>query len=287
MRKKANRFFSFILVLGIFLTAFSAFPQNCKAATEIIVDCDSIGGSVETDGTWNTSTTWPDYNGSNYRYNTSGNGSDKIRWRPNITEAGNYSVYYWLPYGDSSRATNTPFTVYYNGGSQTYYVNEQGAGGSWVLLGEHNFSTGTSGYVELTDNANGSYVIADSIKFVLTVEDIIIDSDSIGGSVETDGTWNTSTTLPDYNGSNYRYNTSGNGSDKIRWRPNITEAGNYSVYYWLPDGDSTRPTNASFTVYYNGGSQTYYVNEQGPGGFWMHLGVHDFSTGTSGYVWIR
>lgn len=114
---------------------------------------------------WGTSTTQPNYYDTNYDYRgTNGKIRNRI-WRPDIEIAGDYNVYYWLPDGTSNRATDAPFTVYYNGGSQTFYVNQQLPGGSWIKLGTFDFAIGTSGYVELTNNANNSYVIADAVKF--------------------------------------------------------------------------------------------------------------------------
>lgn len=246
-----------------------------KTADEsIIID----NTSAETTGTWTSSTSAAGYYGTDYAYNTSGTGTDKIRWRPSITETGRYNVYYRIPDGNFSRASNAPFTVYYNGGSQTVNVNEQGSGSAWKLLGTYNFSAGTSGYVELTDNADSTYVIADAIKFSKTNEIIVDNSD-----VEITGTWTSSTTQPNYYGTDYLYNLSESGAEKVRWRPDL-EAGNYSVYYRIPDGTSSRATNAPFTVYYSGGSQTINVNEQGLGGPWVLLGSYYFAAGTGGYV---
>ncbi|RTE08371.1 glycosyl hydrolase family 28-related protein [Paenibacillus whitsoniae] len=151
----------------LFVMMFGILPySNVAHASETVVD----NTSAELTGTWTTATANANYYGANYSYSNSGTGTDKIRWRPTITAVGDYSVYVRLPNGDTSRATNAPFTIYYNGGSQTYYINEQSIwGGQWVLLGTHNFAAGTSGYVELTDNANGTYVIADAIKFTQDV----------------------------------------------------------------------------------------------------------------------
>lgn len=248
-------------------------------AGEITVD----NTSAEFTGTWLSSIGLPNYYGSDYVYNASGTGTDKIRWRPSIVTEGDYDVYYRIPDGNISRASNAPFTVYYSGGSQLYPVNEQTApGGTWILLGTHHFTAGTSGYVELTDNANSTYVNADAIKFVLaTPSEIIIDNTS----AELTGTWLSSTGLPNYYGTNYVYNNSGTGTDKIRWTPTILAAGDYQVFYWIPDGNVARATNAPFTVYYDGGSQLYAVNEQAvPGGSWISLGTHQFAAGATGYV---
>ena len=116
-------------------------------------------------GTWSNSTLSSGYRGTNYSVSAAGTGADYVVWKPNLAEAGNYGVYYWQPAGTSAMATNTQFTVYYNGGSQTYTVNQQTAvGGQWILLGTHNFAAGTGGYVKMTDNAN-NWVVADGIKF--------------------------------------------------------------------------------------------------------------------------
>jgi hyaluronate lyase len=139
------------------------FSYTALPPSEIIID----NNAAEFTGTWISSTGLPNYYGSDYVYNKTGTGTDKIRWRPTIVTTGDYQVYYRIPDGNTGRATNAPFTVYYDGGSQLYTVNEQTVpGGSWISLGTHHFLAGTTGYVELTDNANGTYVNADAIKFV-------------------------------------------------------------------------------------------------------------------------
>ncbi|SDD65762.1 hyaluronate lyase [Paenibacillus sp. UNCCL117] len=244
---------------------------------EFIVD----NTAAELTGTWVSSTGLPNYYGSDYLYKHTGTGAGKAIWRPTLSSAGNYAVYYRLPDGNSGRATNAPFRIQYNGGSKLYTVNQQTVpGGSWILLGTHPFSAGTSGYVELTDNANGTYVIADAVKFVKQPE-IVIDNTE----AELTGTWVSSTGLPNYYGSDYLYKHTGTGAGKAIWRPSLSSAGSYSVYYRLPDGNSGRATNAPFRIHYNGGSQLYTVNQQTiPGGSWILLGTHPFSAGTTGYV---
>jgi hypothetical protein len=251
---------------------------NGGSPPNIIVD----NSNATFTGTWNTSTGLPDYYSTNYQYNVTGTGSDKVKWTPSIPTAGNYRVYYWLPDGNGDRPTNARYTVYYNGGSKTYFVNQQGSGGSWVYLGSHNFASGTSGYVELTDDANNNYVIADAIGLLYetpAATEIIIDNTSATYT----GVWNNSTGLPDYYNTNYEWNATGAGSDIAKWTPNIT-AGEYEVYYWLPDGNGDRPTNAPYKVVHSSGSNTYYINQQVAGGSWKLLGTHTFNAGTGGYV---
>jgi len=131
---------------------------------EVIVD----NLEAEFDGTWDSSTWADDYYGSNYQFNVTGTGADKVRWRPDLV-AGDYDVYIWLPDGAASRPDDAPFTVYHASGSTTYLVDEKGAGGAWVLLGTHTFNAGTNGYVELTDDASDTHVIADAVRFFPSV----------------------------------------------------------------------------------------------------------------------
>jgi hyaluronate lyase len=142
----------------IFKAAF-----NLNGPAEVIVD----NTSAQLTGVWTASSALPNYYGSDYLYNNSGTGADKVRWTPALAEAGRYTVYYRLPDGNAARATNAPFTVFHNGGSTQVRVNQQTVpGGSWLSLGSYEFQAGTSGYVELTDQANGNYVIADAVRFV-------------------------------------------------------------------------------------------------------------------------
>jgi len=117
-------------------------------------------------GTWTTSTYQPNYYGTNYAYSASSASGASATWTPNLPSAGQYSVYYYLPNGAGDRAVAAQFTISYQGGSQTYSVNEQAMGGTWILLGTQAFAAGTSGSVKLINQGNQGYVIADAIKFV-------------------------------------------------------------------------------------------------------------------------
>jgi chitodextrinase len=125
-------------------------------------------------GAWTVDTAASGFYGSNYTKAPAGDGSGSVKWIPTLSKDGYYSVYYWLPNGSNSRASDAPYTVFYDGGSKTYSVNEKARGGSWILLGIHKFKAGTSGYVQLTDQANGE-VTADAVKFLYN-EDLSLKS---------------------------------------------------------------------------------------------------------------
>ncbi|WP_261305105.1 fibronectin type III domain-containing protein [Paenibacillus andongensis] len=262
----------------------------------IIMDDSDAQGT----GKWTSSSFNPNYYSDGYVNATNGAGANKLTWKPYIPVSGNYDVYYWLPDGSSNRANAAPFTINYSGDYQVFYVDQTAPGGKWVLFGSFFFDEGTSGYVELNDNASG-YVIGDAIKFALpnstppvTPEippptppvtepvEIIIDNTSATAT----GTWNLGTSKPNKYGANYStISADGTGTHKVKWTPTISTEGDYEVYYWLPDGSSDRPSAAQFTVYYSGGSKLYTVDERVvPGGKWVLLGKHHLVPGTSGYV---
>jgi uncharacterized lipoprotein YddW (UPF0748 family) len=91
--------------------------------------------------------------------------SASATWTPYITTAGDYDVYIMYREG-TNRCDDVPFTVYYNGGSQTFYINQKTNGGIWNLLGNFNFAAGTGGYVKISNQASGGdVVVADAVKW--------------------------------------------------------------------------------------------------------------------------
>jgi len=103
--------------------------------------------------------------GGSVNYHAAGVGSCTATWRPDLPVGGNYRVHaWWTQY--SNRATNAKYTIYYDGDSEPIEVNQRVNGSQWNLLGTYPFVAGTSGYVVLSDDANG-YVIADAVWFEL------------------------------------------------------------------------------------------------------------------------
>ncbi|WP_433363628.1 DNRLRE domain-containing protein [Actinoplanes sp. CA-142083] len=133
-----------------------------------IVTVDDGDSNTAAVGTWTSSTNstlTPKAIGSDYRVNNDATTGHTYTWVPTITEAGNYlvEVHY---VGESDRASNAPYTVYYNGGSKAYTVDQTTptADGAWKTLGVLPFAAGTSGKVVLGDVASKA-VIADAVRF--------------------------------------------------------------------------------------------------------------------------
>ena len=214
---------------------------------------------------------------------------------------GTYYVYArWVESG----ATNARYTINYVGGSDVVYQNQVLQGGQWVLLGTYNFADGANGSVVLDNQFADGTVVADAIGWD---SDGIFDTDPeiIVDNTEAIfiGFWplSTYTAFPteNYFGDDYQYHPQ--MMDKVpglnfayrvpqrppwatvTWRSDIPEAGTYGVYAWWR-ALSSNVTNAKYTIYYNGGSESVEVNQQINGGQWNLLGTYSFTVGTSGYV---
>ncbi|MDQ6630221.1 MAG: hypothetical protein M3Y82_00505 [Verrucomicrobiota bacterium] len=233
-------------------------------------------------GSWSTGTMAVDKFGSDYRYKSAGGGLGYLQYTPTIASAGNYQIYEWHSIG-GNRTADAPYSITYNGGLANLVVNQQIEGGKWNWLGTFNLLNGTAGNVKITDGFTiGTIVIADAIKFLPVPADIIIDNPSASLM----GTWSLGTGAVDKYGADYRYKGPGSGSASVQFVPNITTAGNYQVYEWHSAGGN-RTTAGKHIINYNGGSQTYYVNQQIYGGTWNLLGTFNFAAGTSGTVTIN
>lgn len=119
-------------------------------------------------GTWTSSSNADQYRDSvQWSYITGAAGSTAPR-RPDIEYASQYSVYAWWTV-HPNRATDAPYTIYYNGGSETVEVNQEINGGKWNYLGTYPFAWGIDGCVVLSNGSSetGQHVIADAVKFLI------------------------------------------------------------------------------------------------------------------------
>ena len=140
--------------------------SDSSGGLEVIVDNSDSGFSVT--GDWSTGNTAGDKYGSDYRFALAypGSGDSTAIWRPTLVTSGIYSVYVWYSQG-GNRSTDAPYTVHSNSGASTIRIDQQTNGGQWVILGAFPFSSGTTGYVELTNDASGIVVIADAVRFYI------------------------------------------------------------------------------------------------------------------------
>jgi hypothetical protein len=248
-------------------------PEASAEAVEVVMD----NGEATYAGTW------PLVDGNacayeeDFQWNEAGSGSDTATWTPNLPQAGDYKVYArWVD--NANRATNAPYTINYDDGSETVYKDQTIAGCAWNLLGIYPFAD-TGGSIVLSDDANG-YLIADAVKLVLVnPADIVMDNSEATYA----GTWGLVTGNTCAYGEDFQWNEAGSGSDTATWTPNIYEAGEYSVYARWVDHDN-RATDAPYTINYNGGSETIDVDCTVAGCQWNLLGTYPFAAGTAGSI---
>ncbi|WP_167859113.1 golvesin C-terminal-like domain-containing protein [Paenibacillus cymbidii] len=168
-----NTLYSFYVVAKDPTGNASSGSATVQATTNIAVTVDNAAAAVT--GSWTAATGGFAYQNDYVRI-AAGTGANTVTWTPNLPEAGYYSVYYYLPDGSVSRAGNAKYTVSGAGGTKTYAVDQRPTGGAWKPLGIHRFASGTSGSVQVSDNANGE-VAADAVKWIyhegLGLEDIV------------------------------------------------------------------------------------------------------------------
>jgi hypothetical protein len=131
-------------------------------------------------GTWMNGKTRGFY-GGDYIWKGKGTGANYVKFVPVIPIAGEYEVYEWHV-GGTNRASDAPYIISYNGGTQTILVNQQINGSKWNLLGKFNFTQGSSGEIRITDGISmaGQMVMADAVRFVAAgsgpVNSAVVDS---------------------------------------------------------------------------------------------------------------
>jgi O-glycosyl hydrolase len=270
-----------VVLLGCAASSVSIGGAQSLSPEEIVID----NTQAEVTGTWTPSTYQPNYYGTNYLFRRSGTGANRVLWRPTLRSGGAYAVYYRLPNGSPDRAPDALFTVQHAAGLSAISVDQRSVPqGEWKPLGTFVFVTGATGFVELTDRAGGTYVIADAVKFLASSPLTEVVVDNIAATVT--GAWSVSTSRPNYYGTNYLFRTSGGtGSNWVRWTPDLAESGRYFVYCRLPDGATNRAPDAAFAVTSVSGTHTAYVDERkSSSGEYVSLGSFNFAAGTSGYV---
>lgn len=139
-------------------------------AAEIILDDDD----AELQGSWTESNN-PSQFGSTYRVawpvNPSGSATSRATYRPTISIPGTYEIHVWYVSG-GNRSEATPHTIQHSRGQTLVPVDQRSGGGGWQLLaGNIHFNSGSDGFVQIANNAPGSVVVADAVRFSLLEAD--------------------------------------------------------------------------------------------------------------------
>jgi len=137
------------------------------SVADIVIDTEDSGSQVVKTGTWyEGSQSQSGYLGDGYGHDyNSGKGNKSVQFIPDIAQTGDYNVYVrWTD--DSNRASNVPYTVTYDGGSQTWNTtkDQRSNGSQWVLLGTFRFEAGAGDHVTVSNAGTNGYVIVDGVK---------------------------------------------------------------------------------------------------------------------------
>ena len=158
--------------------------------------------------------------------------------------------------GDSSHASNAPYTILDGSDAlATVQLNQQATptdatidGQAWQSAGVYSAASGTL-VVRLSDDANGD-VVADAIRLVAVVPpatppSVIDDGDT--SYAETGGSW-LGWTGPGYEGGGCRYAPAGTGQNTASWTfAGLDPSEQYQVLAtWA--GDSSHASNAPYTI---------------------------------------
>lgn len=158
---------SSVIVTGGSTTTIYPVINPSGGGTTVTVDNVDAGWSITT-GAWSTGSGSGMY-GADYRFadTVATTATASCAWTPNLPSSGSYDVYIWYRQG-TNRANNAPFTINYQGGSSTVYVDQSTNGGSWYKIGTSlPFAAGTAGNVTLDNSAQTPKVVmADAVQFV-------------------------------------------------------------------------------------------------------------------------
>jgi hypothetical protein len=125
----------------------------------MVVDNLDPGFSIQT-GEWETNEDDDAYDGE-FLYAPPDCTSCRAQFDLTVADAGEFDLWMWWPQGDD-RATDTPYTVHYSGGSLTVNVDQRNSGTRWVRLATLSLDQGESVQVIVAGSETG-YANADAV----------------------------------------------------------------------------------------------------------------------------
>ena len=90
-----------------------------------------------------------------------------VTWTPNLTAAGNYEIFAYVPGGIGSTAVGAKYRIHHVNGITNVVVDQSQYSAQWVSLGIYSLTAGQINYVYLGDSTGTSsqYIAFDAIKF--------------------------------------------------------------------------------------------------------------------------
>ena len=240
---------------------------------------------------------WTDsgYYGGDCRYHAAGTGQNAASWTfDDLDPTATYQVLTtWV--GDSSHASNAPFTVFDDTTAlATVRLNQQSTptdmtidGQAWQSIGVYDAASGKL-VIQLSDDANGN-VVADAVRLVEVIPPVSPPAvvDTADPSYAEGGSDWLGWTDSGYYGGDCRYHAAGTGQNTASWTfDDLDPTATYQVLTtWV--GDSSHASNAPFTVFDDTTAlATVRLNQQSTptdttidGQAWQNMGVYQASSG--------
>jgi len=131
----------------------------------VVLDNVAAAGVTQL-GTWTSTTTSPDFQGTDYLSDGNLNkGTCSVAFAPTLPTAGRYGVYARWP-TSYKRANNTPLTVATPTGTTSLQVNQELGSYLWNYLGTYTFAAGATGSTTVSNTGTTAEVVADAVMYV-------------------------------------------------------------------------------------------------------------------------
>jgi RHS repeat-associated protein len=281
-------------------------PGTAGTPVDVVVDNTDSGASAS--GNWSTATTGQGYEGVNYQRQPNGAPSGAVV----VDNTSAQFIGIWGTADSPSGFEGSDFrTRDEAGGVHPSEILIDNTDPDFSTIGSWTSSTNIGGYhgsdylVHAANQLSPEAIVIDNVDAGFQVSgtwptstngsgerygadfryaspnqpaasSIIIDNDAAATAAT--GTWTLSTAggASEKYGPNFRWNVAGTGADTYTWTPTIPSQQLYNVYaMWRQYSD--RPTNAPYTIYHAGGSNTVQVNQRINGGKWNLLGTFELS----------
>lgn len=127
---------------------------------------DNSDPGFSSSGAWSTGITAAGKYGSDYKFvSVAKKTRNTATWFLNVPVGGTYQLFTWYPAGTNRTTAATFQTESRRDGVQTFTINQQLNGGTWVSLGYARFSAG-AGSVSLIGQGTTGVAVADAIRVV-------------------------------------------------------------------------------------------------------------------------
>jgi cell wall-associated NlpC family hydrolase len=161
LQRVARVFFTIFVLTGVVVLANT--PEVEAESGSQVID-NATEDRFEATGDWGTSSYGVGVHDEDYRFARPAEDSEPARFKVEIPEDGDYTVYVRWPRVDGLNAS-VPVGVVTDSGAKWTRVNQQRSGGRWVRLGVYSMKAGDDYSILFSRKTSGTkYIGADAVK---------------------------------------------------------------------------------------------------------------------------